>query len=95
VDTVLSEFATEMPRLVEEIRAAVGHDAEALRRHAHSLKSSARSVGALDLSDVAARLEDRAKGGQVTGLEDLLEELDRATGATREALKRRDREGAV
>jgi len=95
VDTVLSEFATEMPRLVEEIRAAVGHDAEALRRHAHSLKSSARSVGALDLSDVAARLEDRAKGGQVTGLEDLLEELDRATGATREALERRDREGAV
>jgi HPt (histidine-containing phosphotransfer) domain-containing protein len=86
--SLLTEFGAQLPVLTGAItQAAASGDAEALRRHAHSLKSSAASVGALSLSECAARLEAAARDGDTTVVPALLHELAAATAGTERALE--------
>jgi signal transduction histidine kinase/CheY-like chemotaxis protein/HPt (histidine-containing phosphotransfer) domain-containing protein len=86
--SLLTEFGAQLPVLTGAItQAAASGDAEALRRHAHSLKSSAASVGALSLSECAARLEAAARDGDTTAVPTLLHELAVATAGTERALE--------
>ena len=52
------------------------NNAEALSRHAHTLKSSSRTVGGEDAGEVAFALERVAKDGDFEKSEGLLKKLD-------------------
>src|ERR1700733_13966171 len=69
---VLSMFSDQASRLADEL-AALPSNASAL---AHTLKGSARAVGAFALGDVAAQLETLIRGGGNTA--EALNELDDA-----------------
>lgn len=61
-----TKFAgAHLPRLEE---AAHAGDLETATRIAHTLKSSARQLGAVHLSDVCASAELAARGGDAAGL---------------------------
>ena len=53
--------------------AAAGGDGVALRRAAHTLKSNARTFGAMTLGDVCQEIEERAARGELDGVEELVE----------------------
>ncbi|TMK99331.1 MAG: response regulator, partial [Actinobacteria bacterium] len=64
----------------ERILAALRNDVEAgraseVRRHAHSLKSTAASFGASNLSDLSRRLEDLGRTGRLEGAPALVEDI--------------------
>ncbi len=50
-------------------------DATSLCRHAHSLKSSSRTVGGEDAGDSAEKLEFHTKSGNLDNVEPLIDEL--------------------
>jgi HPt (histidine-containing phosphotransfer) domain-containing protein len=83
------EFEEETPKLVAKMRAAVAEgDHDALRIHAHSLKSNGRDFGAVRLAGLSERLEQQCRAGEVADpaaqVEDIGQELDRARAALRE-----------
>ena len=66
---IIGLFISESAKLIAEIeRAATAADTQAMFRAAHSLKSSAASVGALAFSAIARELETLARGGQTEAL---------------------------
>ncbi|HXU87812.1 MAG TPA: response regulator [Methylomirabilota bacterium] len=68
LDELLSTFVEDAQELVSTMRRALGdRDVDAFRRAAHSLKSNAASVGALNLSSMARDLEMLAKSGSIDG----------------------------
>jgi HPt (histidine-containing phosphotransfer) domain-containing protein len=77
---VLSMFSAQASRLVKAL-AALPPDASAL---AHTLKGSARAVGAFALGDAAANLETLIRTGGNT--EGALSELDDAVTDARDAI---------
>jgi HPt (histidine-containing phosphotransfer) domain-containing protein len=77
---VLSMFSAQASRLVEAL-AALPPDASAL---AHTLKGSARAVGAFALGDAAAHLETLIRAGGNTA--EALNELDDAVTDARAAI---------
>jgi HPt (histidine-containing phosphotransfer) domain-containing protein len=77
---VLSMFSAQASRLVKAL-AALPPDASAL---AHTLKGSARAVGAFALGDAAAHLETLIRTGGNT--EGALNELDDAVTDARDAI---------
>jgi HPt (histidine-containing phosphotransfer) domain-containing protein len=79
---VLRLFVDQIPLTLEALDAAT-NDADRFRA-AHTLKGSARAVGAVRLADVAVRLEREAREGRsIAGLRD---ELDRACREVRLAI---------
>lgn len=66
---------------------APGGDLDEAHRGAHSLKSSSANVGAMQVSDVAARLEAAAKAGDGEGSRALAAELTEAYQAADTALR--------
>jgi HPt (histidine-containing phosphotransfer) domain-containing protein len=77
---VLSMFSAQASRLVKAL-AALPPDASAL---AHTLKGSARAVGAFALGDAAAHLETLIRTGGDT--EGALNELDDAVTSAMDAI---------
>jgi CheY-like chemotaxis protein/HPt (histidine-containing phosphotransfer) domain-containing protein len=89
VDEVLRTFVEEAGDLIATLRSSLaGHDVDSFRRAAHSLKSSAASIGATALSSQAAELEAKARAGHIDGaaprVDDLAAECERVTHALRE-----------
>jgi PAS domain S-box-containing protein len=70
-------FLGDTDRLLEELRLDLeaGRAAE-VRRHAHTLKSTAASFGATELSALCRRLEDLAGEGSLDGAAELLPRID-------------------
>lgn|GEM_PF-3194214 len=65
---LVQEFCGQAEMLGERIKdAVVTKDAEALQRAAHSLKGSAASVGAIDLCEAAANLDESARRADFDG----------------------------
>ena len=67
VESVLQRFALGGAELVKQIADAPG-DSDRLRRLAHKLKGTARSVSAQRLGDIAERLEDSLSPVDVVAL---------------------------
>jgi CheY-like chemotaxis protein len=89
LDELLSTFVEDSHELVSTMRRALGgHDIDAFRRAAHSLKSNAASFGATTLSTLARDLETLARAGSLDGagprLERLAGECERVVRALRE-----------
>ena len=73
---LLADFVPNAQELVERsTRALSADDREELVRLGHTLKSSARAVGALRLGEVCERLEARARNAAPRELADLVEDL--------------------
>ncbi|HSJ44604.1 MAG TPA: Hpt domain-containing protein [Euzebyales bacterium] len=89
VDSLLAHFPGELTGLLEHIRDAAPHDPAMVRRHAHSLKSSAANLGGTALAASAARLETAAAAG-TSDLGPLIGELEAVAAATVAALEALD-----
>ncbi len=86
---LIESFLEEGTGLIARIESAVrGGDADALRRAAHTMKSSAADFGALELSRLCREMEAIARQGSVTGAAALSERAAAAFGDTREGLRR-------
>ncbi|ESA38992.1 multi-sensor hybrid histidine kinase [Leptolyngbya sp. Heron Island J] len=72
VDTYISES----PDLIQRMdKAVIQNDALALEHNAHTLKSSSHALGALELSNLCARLEKIGRENQMDDATKLLEDL--------------------
>ncbi|MBI5302564.1 MAG: PAS domain S-box protein [Chloroflexi bacterium] len=61
-------FQVNAPSLIEAIRqAASNHDADAMRRAAHTLKSASANLGAHVLADVCKEIEEAVRSGKQNG----------------------------
>lgn len=81
VERMVGMFLINGPSRLDTASAAVGHgDRDGVERAAHSLRSSAGQIGALQLQECCARLEAGARGGASFG------ELERLTNLAEEAL---------
>ncbi len=64
--SILESYVEDTPPLLDALRAGVGAaDADAVRRAAHDVKSTSRTVGALAAALLAERIEAAARGGEV------------------------------
>ena len=87
VVSLLADFPGEVATLLGHIRDAAPHDRPVVRRHAHSLKSSAANVGATALATAAARLEASAAADDPGVLAADNDALEVAAAATVTALE--------
>ena len=73
---VVRAYLESSAELLGELHdAAETRDAEALRRAAHTLKSSSRNVGARTLGDLCEHLEALGREGDISGAKDRVEEI--------------------
>ena len=79
---IVCSFLEEGPALMAALQVAAGaSNLDVIRRSAHSLKSNARDMGALDLAATCARIESLAAGGAAPPHA----EVDRAAAELRDA----------
>jgi signal transduction histidine kinase/CheY-like chemotaxis protein len=86
VTSFLDNGAVLIARMAE---ASGAGDAEALRRHAHTLKSNAASFGATELAEHCAALESQARAGDIAGAGEAVSRIAREFDGTRAALATR------
>lgn len=85
---LLRTFLADMPELFAGIEAATAAgDAEALRQNAHTLKSSSASLGALQLSELARRLERLGHDRDLAAAAPVLDQCRQSVEQTRSALE--------
>ncbi|WP_353808820.1 ATP-binding protein [Agromyces sp. SYSU T00194] len=89
VRSLLAAFPEEASALLTGMREALPDDAVALARHAHSLKSTAANLGAVDVSRLAAELEGlaRSDGAPASELASRIDGLDAAVRAAADAME--------
>ena len=68
VAEIVDAFCEDTPRYIAELRESLTkQDLDTFRRAAHSIKSSSKIVGALNLASQAAELEQMARGRHTRG----------------------------
>ena len=73
---LIDSFLEDGPGLLDAMqRGAETHDAEALRRAAHTLKSNSADFGAMALSDLCKQLEAQVRQNHLDGTEQLVAEI--------------------
>jgi len=86
----LGDFRSSAERAAADIWLAIqAGRLEAVGANAHKLKSSARSVGALALGDLCARMEAACHGGQIDAVHALGREFETEMAAVQEFLRNR------
>ncbi len=71
----------DCPRQLKALRDGLERqDAQAVKAAAHGIKGAASNLGGRAVSDVALRLETMGREGDITGAEDVLEELEAELG---------------
>jgi HPt (histidine-containing phosphotransfer) domain-containing protein len=69
---LVESFLEEGPSIMQDLQASVAaSDLAATRRAAHSLKSNARDMGAIDLAEICARLERRCESREQPDLQQI------------------------
>jgi HPt (histidine-containing phosphotransfer) domain-containing protein len=87
VRELVDTFLAEAPRMLDELRDALGkEDAERFRRTAHSLKSNANTFGAATLAGLARELElgGMTRARDSSALDELAAEYRRSAQALTE-----------
>jgi two-component system sensor histidine kinase/response regulator len=73
---LLSDFVSQTPALIEQIAEAIAQgDAATVGAAAHTLKGSARAVGADEFAAIAFELEQAGKRGDLANAPDALQRL--------------------
>ncbi len=89
VEQICSVFLEKSADYIENMKNAwEDGDMESLFRHAHSLKSSSASLGAMVLSEKCRELETQARAGIPEDGERLISEIEKACVQARKALER-------
>jgi CheY-like chemotaxis protein len=84
---VIGKYLTSSQQLMETMRMAVPrHDAAALHRTAHSLKSSSATLGALRLAALCKEAESMGRTNTLEGMPSLWEQLEAEYTVVQEAL---------
>ena len=84
---LIDEFENTTPDIMDQIRAAGStRDWAALRISTHSLKSSGRDFGALELATLCERLEHQCRAQAVTDADGQIARIGSALDAARQAL---------
>ena len=92
---IIDLFLENAPKRIEAARVGErAGDLKSVERAAHSLKSSARNVGATRLGELAERIEHLAAGRKCDEIPDLLSSLEEAYSEVRIRLED-EREGLV
>jgi CheY-like chemotaxis protein/HPt (histidine-containing phosphotransfer) domain-containing protein len=93
---IIDLYLESSASLLQQIREAVAEEnGEALRRAAHSLKSSSANVGATELAAACKELEQRGRENNLWGVAELLSEMDTLYPRVCQALMiEREREAA-
>jgi CheY-like chemotaxis protein/HPt (histidine-containing phosphotransfer) domain-containing protein len=92
VEELLSDYRRSVLRAAEEIRSALAlGQRDAACNGAHKLKSSSRSVGAMALGDVCARLEQAGVDVDADTAQSLTLEFEKSLAAVLAALHQRGR----
>jgi HPt (histidine-containing phosphotransfer) domain-containing protein len=85
---LIGVYLHDTPPRLAALRQAVAHaDAETLRREAHGLKGSSSHMGAVQMAQLCADLEDQAGTTNLTGAPETLRRLDDAFGRVRAHLQ--------
>jgi two-component system, sensor histidine kinase and response regulator len=88
MERVASAFDASAARLLPQLLTAQATgDAEGVRHVAHTLKSSAASIGAVKLSRMCADMELLAKQGRIDGTDGMVGALSTELGAVLAVLK--------
>ncbi len=96
VREVVSSFSTQSVELQAAIlRSAAAKDAQGLRESAHRLKGSASNVGAIAVTELAARIETAGREESLGALDPLLDAMRDALDETLAALNREAWHGGV
>jgi signal transduction histidine kinase/CheY-like chemotaxis protein/HPt (histidine-containing phosphotransfer) domain-containing protein len=94
VRRIIEAYTVDAPKLVAAARSAIATgDAEALRRAAHTLKSSSANVGAETLAATCREIEGEAAQGHLEGLAERIEPLSGQVGAAITALRQEPEAG--
>ena len=84
---VLIAYMEDTPGIIEELNTALeDKNVEILSRHAHSLKSSSRTIGGMRLGNVAAELEANAKVRSLDSAKELIEKVKEEFRALKQEL---------
>lgn len=83
---IIGLFLAQLPLLLSQLKVAA--DAADWKMASHTLKGSARAVGAARIAVIAERLEERGWGKDRSRLRDLLAETERAISEFADVAKR-------
>ena len=87
VAEVIDTFLSDAPALVETLRTTYEQgNTEGLRRAAHTLKSNGQTFGAGRFSKLCRELEERARSGELNGVAELLDRIEREYAALEQTL---------
>jgi HPt (histidine-containing phosphotransfer) domain-containing protein len=76
IPRVLGTFRKSLDRLLPQLRGArAERDVSAVRRVAHTLRSSAASIGALDLARISSQADDHLRTAPELAIDGLLDDL--------------------
>jgi HPt (histidine-containing phosphotransfer) domain-containing protein len=96
LEGLVSLFARDAATRLELLHEAVRRgDAPEVKSLAHSMKGSGDGVGAVKVAEVAAELESRAAGCDLSNADALLDDLESCLERTRAALEQEISGGAV
>lgn len=86
---IIDTYLDSASDLIEALRRSFRErDAEILGRSAHTLKSSAASLGAMRVSSLCSELETEVRDGRLEGLSGLIEDICREHELSCAALQR-------
>lgn len=78
LERVMAAFESSALRMSAQlVEARKADDVESIRLVAHTLKSSAASIGALELSRLCAEIEAQLRSAELAGLTGRLDAMDR------------------
>ena len=87
VAEVIDTFLADAPGLLASLRSSLDtHDAEELRRAAHTLKSNAATLGEGEFSELCHELELRAKEGRLDDAVELVSRVEQELRSLNDAL---------
>ncbi len=82
-------FLESAPGIISDMRQAIaGGDADSLRRHAHKLKGSSRTIGCTAMGELCFAVEGQAREGTVSGAVPLVEAVESELGSVSHHLER-------
>lgn len=87
LDSILTPFLEQLPQLINDILLGIeNQQAPAVFHAAHTLKSSAATIGGLALSENARQIEAMGKAGQLAEINPFATQLEKDATDLKQAL---------
>ena len=87
LDSILTPFLEQLPKLIHDILLGIEtQQAPAVFHAAHTLKSSAATIGGLALSETSRQIEAMGKAGKLAEINPLVTQLEKNAADLKQAL---------